>query len=225
MPTLPSKAGSRSSRSSARRPRIAVRGSVASRAGRCAPGTCSGSRRDRPARCGPRPGRRPHGGRRGRGADHPDPAEPGLVHPVRGGSRCARRPGPWHRTRTATGSGSPALGLDALTRGIPSLGVPVGSVQVPPNGEPIVTMADGPVTGGYPVIGLVPRLEHGRLAQAAPGSQLRFRRTTVPAARRLAAERLAATGTTTCSSTRAISPPAGHADRRPRPTAMMRAWT
>ena len=64
--------------------------------------------------------------------------------------------------------------LEARVAGIPSLGVPVGSVQVPPSGDPIVTMADGPVTGGYPVIGVVPRFEHGRLAQAIPGDVLRF---------------------------------------------------
>ena len=82
--------------------------------------------------------------------------------------------------------------LEALTDRLLSLGVPVGAVQVPPGGEPIVTMVDGPVTGGYPVIGLVPRLEHGRLAQVAPGSTLHFQRSTVRAARRLADERDAA---------------------------------
>lgn len=71
--------------------------------------------------------------------------------------------------------------------GIPSLGVPVGSVQVPPSGEPIVTLVDGPVTGGYPVIGVVPRMDHARLAQVAPGAGLRFRRISVAAARRLSA--------------------------------------
>jgi biotin-dependent carboxylase-like uncharacterized protein len=69
---------------------------------------------------------------------------------------------------------------------IPSLGMPVGSVQVPPSGEPIVTLVDGPVTGGYPVIGLVPRLDHGRLAQLAPGGTIRFRGISVEDVRRLA---------------------------------------
>lgn len=73
----------------------------------------------------------------------------------------------------------------AISGRIPSLGVPVGSVQVPPSGEPIVTMVDGPVTGGYPVIGVVPELDHGRLAQMVPGAAVRFRRITVDAAREL----------------------------------------
>jgi antagonist of KipI len=73
--------------------------------------------------------------------------------------------------------------LTALTTGIPSLGVPVGSVQVPPSGEPIVTMVDGPVTGGYPVIGVVPRTDHARLAQFVPGEIVRFRTISIEAAR------------------------------------------
>jgi biotin-dependent carboxylase-like uncharacterized protein len=77
--------------------------------------------------------------------------------------------------------------LETSATGIPSLGVPVGSVQVPPSGEPIVTLVDGPVTGGYPVIGVVPCLDHGALAQAAPGARLRFRKISVAAARRLSA--------------------------------------
>jgi biotin-dependent carboxylase-like uncharacterized protein len=75
--------------------------------------------------------------------------------------------------------------VPALSGRIPSLGVPVGSVQVPPSGEPIVTMVDGPVTGGYPVVGVVPRLDHGRLAQLVPGATVRFRRIAVDAAREL----------------------------------------
>lgn len=76
--------------------------------------------------------------------------------------------------------------VSALTGRIPSLGVPVGSVQVPPSGEPIVTMVDGPVTGGYPVVGVVPAIDLGRLAQLAPGATLHFRRIGIDAARELA---------------------------------------
>ena len=76
--------------------------------------------------------------------------------------------------------------IDTAGTRIPSVGLPVGSVQVPPNGEPIVKLVDGPVTGGYPVIGVVPLAEHSRLAQAAPGTTLRFRRISVAAARALA---------------------------------------
>lgn len=47
-----------------------------------------------------------------------------------------------------------------------------GSVQIPPNGHPVVFLADRPVTGGYPVLGLVAP-EHLRLlAQAPPGTRV-----------------------------------------------------
>jgi biotin-dependent carboxylase-like uncharacterized protein len=75
--------------------------------------------------------------------------------------------------------------LSSSATRIPSLGVPVGAVQVPPSGEPIVKMVDGPVTGGYPVLGVILRFDHARLAQAAPGTTLRFRRISVAVARRL----------------------------------------
>ena len=78
-----------------------------------------------------------------------------------------------------------AVDLDVTRGGIPSLGIPLGAIQVPPSGQPIVTLADGPVTGGYPVIGVVARHDHGRLAQAAPGTTLRFVAISVEAARRL----------------------------------------
>ncbi len=75
--------------------------------------------------------------------------------------------------------------LPAATTSILSLPVPVGAVQLPPDGEPIIKMVDGPVTGGYPVLGVIPSVDHGGLAQAAPGATLRFRRISVAAARRL----------------------------------------
>jgi antagonist of KipI len=75
--------------------------------------------------------------------------------------------------------------LASSTASIPSLPVPVGAVQVPPGGEPIIKMVDGPVTGGYPVLGVIPGVDHSRLAQVAPGATLRFRRISVAAARRL----------------------------------------
>lgn len=81
---------------------------------------------------------------------------------------------------------SRGLTLVAATAGIASLAVPVGAVQVPPGGEPIIKMVDGPVTGGYPVLGVIAHVDHARLAQVAPGATLRFRRITVAKARRRA---------------------------------------
>ena len=52
--------------------------------------------------------------------------------------------------------------------------VRVGSIQVPENGEPIVTMRDGPTVGGYPKIGLIDPLDLSWLAQCRPGQKVRF---------------------------------------------------
>ena len=51
------------------------------------------------------------------------------------------------------------------------------------SGEPIVTMVDGPVTGGYPILGVVARADHGRLAQLVPGDAVGFEAVTIAAAR------------------------------------------
>lgn len=49
-----------------------------------------------------------------------------------------------------------------------------GTIQVPGNGKPIVTMPDGPTVGGYPQIGWMAPPERSTLAQAAPGSHIQF---------------------------------------------------
>ncbi len=49
-----------------------------------------------------------------------------------------------------------------------------GAVQVPGSGQPIVIMADGPTTGGYPKIGIVATADLRLVAQARPGTALRF---------------------------------------------------
>ncbi len=58
---------------------------------------------------------------------------------------------------------------------LPSEGMVLGAVQVPPDGLPVVFLADHPVTGGYPVVGVVPpgpALDAA--AQARPGVPVRF---------------------------------------------------
>ncbi len=58
---------------------------------------------------------------------------------------------------------------------LPSEGMVPGALQVPPSGRPVVLLADGPVTGGYPVIAVATEASLDRLAQARPGTRLRFR--------------------------------------------------
>lgn len=55
-----------------------------------------------------------------------------------------------------------------------STGVAFGSVQLPPDGRPIILAADRQTTGGYPIIGTVATVSHPRLAQCRPGDGLRF---------------------------------------------------
>lgn len=58
---------------------------------------------------------------------------------------------------------------------LPSEGMIPGALQVPPSGRPVALLADGPVTGGYPVIATVTDASLDLLAQARPGTRLRFR--------------------------------------------------
>ncbi|MFE5586522.1 biotin-dependent carboxyltransferase family protein [Kitasatospora sp. NPDC056531] len=57
---------------------------------------------------------------------------------------------------------------------LPSEGMVLGGVQVPPDGRPVVFLADHPTTGGYPVIGVVPTAALPAAAQATPGTPVRF---------------------------------------------------
>jgi KipI family sensor histidine kinase inhibitor len=62
--------------------------------------------------------------------------------------------------------------LDATE--VASEGMVLGAVQVPPDGLPVVFLADHPTTGGYPVIGVVEPADLAALAQARPGGEVRF---------------------------------------------------
>ena len=66
---------------------------------------------------------------------------------------------------------------------IPSMGLPLGAIQVPPDGRPIVMLADRPVTGGYPVPAVVIGADFGRVARLRPGDELRFASASVEGAR------------------------------------------
>lgn len=72
---------------------------------------------------------------------------------------------------------------DAGSRQILSDGNTLGSIQVPPNGLPIVMLADRATTGGYPKIATVVTADVPRLAQLVPGEKVRFRSVTLAEAR------------------------------------------
>lgn len=85
--------------------------------------------------------------------------------------------------------------LEGAVGEVPSMGLPLGAVQVPPDGRPIVTLADRPVTGGYRVPAVVIGADIGRVARLRPGDELRFASVSLEEARsalRQATDELAA---------------------------------
>lgn len=70
-----------------------------------------------------------------------------------------------------------------------SSAVAFGTVQVPAGGQPIALLADHQTTGGYPRLAQVASVDWPRLAQAAPGQQLRFQEVSVQEAQDLYAAR------------------------------------
>ncbi len=58
-----------------------------------------------------------------------------------------------------------------------------GSIQLPPDGLPIVLLVDGPTIGGYPVIGVVAAADMPRLGQRRGGDVVRFELVTAEEAR------------------------------------------
>ncbi len=63
----------------------------------------------------------------------------------------------------------------SVERELPSEGTVPGALQVPPDGQPILFLADHPVTGGYPVIAVVAQDDLHLAAQMRPGGRLAFR--------------------------------------------------
>ena len=65
--------------------------------------------------------------------------------------------------------------LERLREGeLPSEGMALGALQIPPSGLPVLFLADHPVTGGYPVIAYVAAADLDACAQLRPGQTLRF---------------------------------------------------
>jgi biotin-dependent carboxylase-like uncharacterized protein len=58
---------------------------------------------------------------------------------------------------------------------LPSEGLVACALQVPPDGRPVLLLADHPTTGGYPVAAVVVEEDLPRAAQLRPGDTVRFR--------------------------------------------------
>ncbi|MYR46267.1 biotin-dependent carboxyltransferase family protein [Streptomyces sp. SID5910] len=78
-----------------------------------------------------------------------------------------------HSNRIGLRTEGPALQRTS-TGELPSEGMVLGAVQVPPDGRPVVFLHDHPTTGGYPVIAVVAEPALAAAAQAAVGTPVRF---------------------------------------------------
>lgn len=88
----------------------------------------------------------------------------------------------WEVTAQSNRVGIRLAGPQALTRHpdyvgaeLPSEGTVLGALQVPANGQPVLFLADHPLTGGYPVVGAVASHHMDLAAQIPPGAKVRFR--------------------------------------------------
>lgn len=83
----------------------------------------------------------------------------------------------WSLDSRADRMGIRLLGKALEYQGQPMIseGIPLGAVQVPPDGQPIVLLNDRQTIGGYPRLGALTPLALARLAQCLPGAQVRLR--------------------------------------------------
>jgi biotin-dependent carboxylase-like uncharacterized protein len=82
----------------------------------------------------------------------------------------------WALDSRADRMGIRLLGSALHYQGPPMIseGIPLGAVQVPPDGQPIVLLNDRQTIGGYPRLGALTPLALARLAQCLPGHSLHF---------------------------------------------------
>lgn len=71
--------------------------------------------------------------------------------------------------------------LRCTTAELPSEGITRGALQVPHDGQPVLLLADHPVTGGYPVIAVLAEHHLDLAGQLPPGCRIRFRLIDEPA--------------------------------------------
>jgi antagonist of KipI len=67
-------------------------------------------------------------------------------------------------------------------------GVPLGAIQIPPDGQPIILFVEHQTTGGYPKPANVISADFCRLGQLRPRDEIRFERVTLERALALLAE-------------------------------------
>jgi biotin-dependent carboxylase-like uncharacterized protein len=85
----------------------------------------------------------------------------------------------WQVTPQSSRVGLRLRGLQPLMRRdateLPSEGMVRGAIQVPHDGQPVLLLADHPLTGGYPMIAVVAEHHRDLAGQIPPGAKIRFR--------------------------------------------------
>lgn len=74
-----------------------------------------------------------------------------------------------------------------VTQELPSEGAVPGALQVPASGQPVLFLADHPVTGGYPVVAVLHSDALGIAAQLTPGTTIKFVESDQPSSSRVSA--------------------------------------
>jgi antagonist of KipI len=83
----------------------------------------------------------------------------------------------WRVTADSDRAGLRLAGARLETSGFERMiteGVDLGSIQVPPSGQPIILFVEQQTTGGYPRIGVVASVDLWRVGQLRPGDEVRF---------------------------------------------------
>ncbi|WP_295540972.1 urea amidolyase family protein [uncultured Pseudacidovorax sp.] len=84
----------------------------------------------------------------------------------------------WTVTPQSNRVGLRIQGAEPLTRAVtaelPSEGTALGAIQVPASGQPVLFLADHPLTGGYPVIGCIAPWHLDLAGQIPVGTRIRF---------------------------------------------------
>lgn len=119
------------------------------------------------------------------GVDTPRPRRAGVVRVLPGphgewfGPEVLERLAatPWTVASASDRVGSRLDGepLSRVAGELPSEGMLLGAIQVPPDGRPVVLLADHGPTGGYPVVGVVHPDDLWQLGQVRPGERVTLR--------------------------------------------------
>jgi biotin-dependent carboxylase-like uncharacterized protein len=91
----------------------------------------------------------------------------------------------WEVSRSSNRMGMRLIGPPIKTKNAEMVSVPtfVGTIQLPPDGQPIVLLNDAQTTGGYPRIGQVIKADLPRIARLVMGGTIRFKFVTIDEAR------------------------------------------